>query len=70
MVKWWRALTRELKNRDMKKLFKNWKTTLAGLLFILPKIVPALKPFDEAIEAVSVGLLGTAAADGQDEEKK
>ena len=54
----------------MKKLFKNWKTTLAGLLFILPKIVPALKPFDEAIETVSVALLGTAAADGKDEEKK
>ena len=53
----------------MKKLFKNWKTTLAGFLFILPKIVPALKPFDEAIETVSVALLGTAAADGKDEEK-
>lgn len=52
----------------MKKLLKNWKTTVSGLLFILPVIFPALAPHKDLIVAGAGALLGTAAKDATDKD--
>lgn len=52
----------------MKKLLKNWKTTVSGLLFILPVVFPALAPHKDLISGAAGALLGVAAKDASEKE--
>ena len=56
----------------MKRILKSWKTTLGGLLFVLPVVVPVLAPYKDVIQGAAALLLGTSAADDKsgDGEKK
>ena len=54
----------------MKKVFKSWRTTLGGILFVLPVAVPVLSPYKDIIQGAAALLLGTAAADESGDEKK
>lgn len=54
----------------MKRIFKSWRTTLGGILFVLPVALPILAPYKDVIQGTAALLLGTAAADDKDDEKK